>query len=175
MFSEQIKLLWPMALNWESLSWIIAFLPTISLAPDMRVPKNGIEKHLLRETFEGSNLIPKEILWRPKEASVTELPQLNIPGLGFYRTILLMMQHWQAQPRNFPSIPPKQKKAITAVRSLKTTTWAMPTGCPITGFPGGPVPWTLLPPLWPITRLLPKLRHSLSPGVKVIMSSPREG
>ncbi|KAF4019949.1 hypothetical protein G4228_011757 [Cervus hanglu yarkandensis] len=30
--------------------------------------KNGIEKHLLRETFEDSNLIPKEILWRPKEA-----------------------------------------------------------------------------------------------------------
>uniref|UniRef100_A0A452F8P4 Asparagine synthetase domain-containing protein n=1 Tax=Capra hircus TaxID=9925 RepID=A0A452F8P4_CAPHI len=38
----------------DSLSWIIAFLPTISLAPDMRVPKNGIEKHLLRETFEDS-------------------------------------------------------------------------------------------------------------------------
>lgn len=30
--------------------------------------QNGIEKHLLRETFEDSNLIPKEILWRPKEA-----------------------------------------------------------------------------------------------------------
>ncbi|XP_010970585.1 asparagine synthetase [glutamine-hydrolyzing] isoform X2 [Camelus ferus] len=40
----------------------------LSLPPDMRVPKNGIEKHLLRETFEDSNLIPKEILWRPKEA-----------------------------------------------------------------------------------------------------------
>ncbi|KAG8519879.1 Asparagine synthetase [glutamine-hydrolyzing] [Galemys pyrenaicus] len=40
----------------------------LSLPPDMRIPKNGIEKHLLRETFEDSNLIPKEILWRPKEA-----------------------------------------------------------------------------------------------------------
>ncbi|ELW49151.1 Asparagine synthetase [glutamine-hydrolyzing] [Tupaia chinensis] len=40
----------------------------LSLPPEMRVPKNGIEKHLLRETFEDSNLIPKEILWRPKEA-----------------------------------------------------------------------------------------------------------
>ena len=30
--------------------------------------QNGIEKHLLRETFEDSNLIPKDILWRPKEA-----------------------------------------------------------------------------------------------------------
>uniref|UniRef100_A0A667GG61 Asparagine synthetase [glutamine-hydrolyzing] n=1 Tax=Lynx canadensis TaxID=61383 RepID=A0A667GG61_LYNCA len=40
----------------------------LSLPPDMRTPKNGIEKHLLRETFEDSNLIPKDILWRPKEA-----------------------------------------------------------------------------------------------------------
>lgn len=30
--------------------------------------QNGIEKHLLREAFEDSNLLPKEILWRPKEA-----------------------------------------------------------------------------------------------------------
>ncbi|XP_078198852.1 asparagine synthetase [glutamine-hydrolyzing] isoform X2 [Callithrix jacchus] len=40
----------------------------LSLPPELRIPKNGIEKHLLRETFEDSNLIPKEILWRPKEA-----------------------------------------------------------------------------------------------------------
>ncbi|XP_060013055.1 asparagine synthetase [glutamine-hydrolyzing] isoform X2 [Lagenorhynchus albirostris] len=40
----------------------------MSLPPNMKTPKNGIEKHLLRETFEDSNLIPKEILWRPKEA-----------------------------------------------------------------------------------------------------------
>jgi len=30
--------------------------------------QNGIEKHLLRQSFEDSNLLPKEILWRPKEA-----------------------------------------------------------------------------------------------------------
>ncbi|KAK2536355.1 Asns [Columba guinea] len=30
--------------------------------------KNGIEKYLLRQSFEDSNLLPKEILWRPKEA-----------------------------------------------------------------------------------------------------------
>ncbi|KAM7099065.1 LOW QUALITY PROTEIN: asparagine synthetase [glutamine-hydrolyzing]-like [Molossus nigricans] len=39
----------------------------LSLPPDMRIPKNGIEKHL-RETFEGSNLRPKEILWQQNEA-----------------------------------------------------------------------------------------------------------
>lgn len=30
--------------------------------------QNGIEKYLLRLSFEDSNLLPKEILWRPKEA-----------------------------------------------------------------------------------------------------------
>uniref|UniRef100_A0A2K5D9M9 Asparagine synthetase domain-containing protein n=1 Tax=Aotus nancymaae TaxID=37293 RepID=A0A2K5D9M9_AOTNA len=40
----------------------------LSLPPELRIPKNGIEKHLLREMFEDSNLKSKEILWRPKEA-----------------------------------------------------------------------------------------------------------
>ncbi|KAG8443097.1 hypothetical protein GDO86_011786 [Hymenochirus boettgeri] len=40
----------------------------LSLPPELRVPKNEIEKYLLREAFENSNLIPKDILWRPKEA-----------------------------------------------------------------------------------------------------------
>ncbi|XP_077001770.1 asparagine synthetase [glutamine-hydrolyzing]-like [Tamandua tetradactyla] len=39
----------------------------LSLPPEMRIPKNGVEKHL-RETFEFSDLIPKEVLWQPKEA-----------------------------------------------------------------------------------------------------------
>lgn len=30
--------------------------------------QHGVEKHLLRESFKGLNLIPEEILWRRKEA-----------------------------------------------------------------------------------------------------------
>lgn len=30
--------------------------------------QHGMEKHLLRESFKGLNLIPEEILWRRKEA-----------------------------------------------------------------------------------------------------------
>lgn len=30
--------------------------------------QHGVEKHLLRESFKGLNLIPDEILWRAKEA-----------------------------------------------------------------------------------------------------------
>ncbi|KAM7383762.1 hypothetical protein PAMA_011221 [Pampus argenteus] len=40
----------------------------MSLPEGMRVPKNGVEKHLLRESFKGLNLIPDDILWRRKEA-----------------------------------------------------------------------------------------------------------
>ncbi|XP_060721546.1 asparagine synthetase [glutamine-hydrolyzing] [Tachysurus vachellii] len=40
----------------------------LSLPEDMRTPKDGVEKHLLREAFKGLNLIPDEILWRRKEA-----------------------------------------------------------------------------------------------------------
>ncbi|XP_036421881.1 asparagine synthetase [glutamine-hydrolyzing]-like [Colossoma macropomum] len=40
----------------------------LSLPPEMRVPKDGVEKYLLRDSFKGLNLIPDEILWRPKEA-----------------------------------------------------------------------------------------------------------
>uniref|UniRef100_UPI000EF49E73 asparagine synthetase [glutamine-hydrolyzing]-like n=1 Tax=Ciona intestinalis TaxID=7719 RepID=UPI000EF49E73 len=38
----------------------------LSLPADLRAPKNGIEKHLIRAAFEGTNLIPANILWRQK-------------------------------------------------------------------------------------------------------------
>uniref|UniRef100_A0AAY4EPL0 Asparagine synthetase [glutamine-hydrolyzing] n=1 Tax=Denticeps clupeoides TaxID=299321 RepID=A0AAY4EPL0_9TELE len=40
----------------------------LSLPEELRVPKDGVEKFLLRESFRGTNLIPDEILWRRKEA-----------------------------------------------------------------------------------------------------------
>lgn len=40
----------------------------LSLPPESRVPKNGVEKHLLRSAFTDTDLIPNDVLWRPKEA-----------------------------------------------------------------------------------------------------------
>ncbi|MBN3325051.1 ASNS synthetase, partial [Atractosteus spatula] len=40
----------------------------LSLPEEMRVPKNGVEKHLLRAAFQDAKLLPDEILWRRKEA-----------------------------------------------------------------------------------------------------------
>uniref|UniRef100_A0A5F8H7Y5 Asparagine synthetase domain-containing protein n=1 Tax=Monodelphis domestica TaxID=13616 RepID=A0A5F8H7Y5_MONDO len=49
----------------------------LSLPPELRIPKSGVEKHLLREAFEDANLLPKEILWRPKEAFSDGLTSLK--------------------------------------------------------------------------------------------------
>lgn len=40
----------------------------LSLPAEDRVPKDGVEKHLIRSAFTDTGLIPNEILWRPKEA-----------------------------------------------------------------------------------------------------------
>ena len=39
----------------------------LSLPADMRCPQQGIEKYLLRKAFDGTGLLPPEILWRQKE------------------------------------------------------------------------------------------------------------
>ncbi|XP_072051500.1 asparagine synthetase [glutamine-hydrolyzing]-like [Amphiura filiformis] len=39
----------------------------LSLPADLRAPKNGVEKYLIRKSFAKRHLIPEEILWRPKE------------------------------------------------------------------------------------------------------------
>ncbi|XP_056110231.1 asparagine synthetase [glutamine-hydrolyzing] [Rhinichthys klamathensis goyatoka] len=51
----------------------------LSLPEEMRVPKDGVEKHLLRETFKGMNLIPDEILWRRKEPFGDGLSSIKKP------------------------------------------------------------------------------------------------
>ncbi|KAG5330075.1 ASNS synthetase, partial [Acromyrmex heyeri] len=40
----------------------------LSLEPSSRQPQGGIEKHLLRSAFDGTGLLPNNILWRHKEA-----------------------------------------------------------------------------------------------------------
>lgn len=40
----------------------------LSIDPELRKPRNGCEKYLLRKAFDGKDIIPNEVLWRPKEA-----------------------------------------------------------------------------------------------------------
>ncbi|XP_031566811.1 asparagine synthetase [glutamine-hydrolyzing]-like [Actinia tenebrosa] len=40
----------------------------LSIPAELRQPQDGMEKWLLRSAFDSTNLLPKDILWRPKEA-----------------------------------------------------------------------------------------------------------
>lgn len=40
----------------------------LSLPAELRQPQDGVEKHLLRAAFDNEDLLPKNILWRHKEA-----------------------------------------------------------------------------------------------------------
>lgn len=40
----------------------------MTIEPKFKRPIKGIEKYLLRDSFEGTGLLPKEVLWRTKEA-----------------------------------------------------------------------------------------------------------
>ncbi|KAK6622194.1 hypothetical protein RUM44_002001 [Polyplax serrata] len=40
----------------------------LSLPPEVKQPRNGVEKYLLRNSFADMNLLPENILWRHKEA-----------------------------------------------------------------------------------------------------------
>nr|XP_023029246.1 asparagine synthetase [glutamine-hydrolyzing] isoform X1 [Leptinotarsa decemlineata]XP_023029247.1 asparagine synthetase [glutamine-hydrolyzing] isoform X1 [Leptinotarsa decemlineata]XP_023029248.1 asparagine synthetase [glutamine-hydrolyzing] isoform X1 [Leptinotarsa decemlineata] len=40
----------------------------LNLARELKQPVKSVEKHLLRSAFDGTDVLPHEILWRPKEA-----------------------------------------------------------------------------------------------------------
>ncbi|KAJ8916754.1 hypothetical protein NQ315_013959 [Exocentrus adspersus] len=40
----------------------------LNIDPELKQPKDGVEKYLLRSAFEGTDVLPHEILWRHKEA-----------------------------------------------------------------------------------------------------------
>ncbi|KAI4557198.1 hypothetical protein MJT46_013877 [Ovis ammon polii x Ovis aries] len=76
----------------------------------MRVPKNGIEKHLLRETFEGSNLIPKEILWRPKEAFSDGITSVKYSLFRILQDYIVDDAALASAAQKFPISTPKTKE-----------------------------------------------------------------
>lgn len=79
----------------------------------MRIPKNGIEKHLLRETFEDCNLLPKEILWRPKEAfsdGITSVKNSWFKILQDYVEHQVDDEMMSAASQKFPFNTPKTKE-----------------------------------------------------------------
>ncbi|KAK3748933.1 hypothetical protein QZH41_008697, partial [Actinostola sp. cb2023] len=58
----------------------------LSLPAELRQPQKGIEKWLVRSAFDEMDLLPKDILWRPKECFVDGIAS-NEPGKSWYEII----------------------------------------------------------------------------------------
>ncbi|CDQ75302.1 unnamed protein product [Oncorhynchus mykiss] len=80
----------------------------------MRQPKDGVEKHLLRDSFKGLNLIPDEILWRRKEAFSDGMTSVK---KSWYNSLQDQMESevndydLEKAPKTFPFLPPRTKEA----------------------------------------------------------------
>ncbi|KAI2652658.1 Asparagine synthetase [glutamine-hydrolyzing] [Labeo rohita] len=87
----------------------------LSLPEEMQVPKNGVEKHLLRESFKGLNLFPDEILWRRKEAfsdSMTSLKKSWYTSLQEHIKSKVNDSQLEKASKLFPFNPPTTKEGF---------------------------------------------------------------
>ncbi|XP_070703040.1 asparagine synthetase [glutamine-hydrolyzing] [Pempheris klunzingeri] len=86
----------------------------LSLPHEMRVPKNGVEKHLLRESFKGLNLIPDDILWRRKEAfsdGVMSMKKSWYTCLQEHIESMVNDDQMEKAPKTFSHNPPCSKES----------------------------------------------------------------
>uniref|UniRef100_A0A671N4Q3 Asparagine synthetase [glutamine-hydrolyzing] n=1 Tax=Sinocyclocheilus anshuiensis TaxID=1608454 RepID=A0A671N4Q3_9TELE len=87
----------------------------LSLPEEMRVPKDGVEKHLLREAFKGLKLIPDEILWRRKEAfsdGMTSMKKSWYTSLQEHIESEVNDSQFEKASKQFPSNPPTTKEGF---------------------------------------------------------------
>ncbi|XP_056438839.1 asparagine synthetase [glutamine-hydrolyzing]-like [Gadus chalcogrammus] len=86
----------------------------LSLPEEMRTPKNGVEKHLLRDSFKGLGLIPDEILWRRKEAfsdGMTSVKKSLYTSLQEHMEGQVNDAQLEKAHKTFAHNPPKTKEA----------------------------------------------------------------
>ncbi|XP_039676326.1 asparagine synthetase [glutamine-hydrolyzing] [Perca fluviatilis] len=86
----------------------------LSLPEDMRTPKHGVEKHLLRDSFKDLNLIPDEILWRRKEAfsdGMTSVKKSWYISLQEHLESMVNDDQMEKAHKMFPHNPPRTKEA----------------------------------------------------------------
>ncbi|XP_061615865.1 asparagine synthetase [glutamine-hydrolyzing] [Phyllopteryx taeniolatus] len=86
----------------------------LSLPEEMRNPRHGVEKYLLRDSFRGQNLIPDEILWRRKEAfsdGVMSVKKSWYVYLEEYLGSVVTDGQMTNAPNIFPHNTPRTKEA----------------------------------------------------------------
>ncbi|KAL2080531.1 hypothetical protein ACEWY4_024324 [Coilia grayii] len=87
----------------------------LSLPEEMRVPKDGVEKFLLRDAFAEESLIPDEILWRRKEAfsdGLTSVKKSWYTCLQEYIESEVNDSDLEMAAKTFPFNPPKTKEGF---------------------------------------------------------------
>uniref|UniRef100_A0A3B1JDS9 Asparagine synthetase [glutamine-hydrolyzing] n=1 Tax=Astyanax mexicanus TaxID=7994 RepID=A0A3B1JDS9_ASTMX len=87
----------------------------LSLPEEMRAPKDGVEKHLLREAFSGLDLIPDEILWRRKEAFSDGMTSTKKSWYSFLQENIeskINDSQLQKAKKQFPYNPPTTKEGL---------------------------------------------------------------
>ncbi|XP_078703675.1 asparagine synthetase [glutamine-hydrolyzing]-like isoform X2 [Branchiostoma floridae x Branchiostoma belcheri] len=86
----------------------------LSLPAEVRRAKDGVEKYTLRKAFDGTGLLPDEILWRPKEGfsdGVLSVKTSWQETLKEYVEEQVSDQMMEDAPKTFPFNPPRTKEA----------------------------------------------------------------
>lgn len=87
----------------------------LSLPNEVKVPQDGVEKHLLRSAFSGTGLLPDEILWRPKEAfsdGVSSVKQSWFQVLQAHIDTQISDSDVEEAGTQFSHNPPRTKEAL---------------------------------------------------------------
>uniref|UniRef100_H2YGT1 Asparagine synthetase [glutamine-hydrolyzing] n=1 Tax=Ciona savignyi TaxID=51511 RepID=H2YGT1_CIOSA len=98
----------------------------LSLPASKRMPQvsvDGVEKHLLRSSFDGTNLIPTEILWRRKEAfsdGVTSKKRSWFEILQEHIDSMISDEELDKARENYPFHTPRTKEALFYRRTFES-------------------------------------------------------
>lgn len=87
----------------------------LSLDPGARQPQGGIEKHLLRSAFDGTSLLPANILWRHKEAFSDGVASIKKSLFQIIQEIVeerVSTDELEKAVTKYPHCTPKTKEAL---------------------------------------------------------------
>ena len=131
----------------------------LNLPPELRQPKDGIEKYLLRKSFEQGDYLPKDVLWREKEAfsdGVSSAKKSWFEIIQQYINTQISDEYYQKNKQQYIHSPPHSKESLF-YRELFASTF-------------GDEYCTVIPKYW-----LPKWNGNvLEPSARVLSSYGRD-
>ncbi len=85
-----------------------------SVDPQLRMPQWWVEKYLLRKAFDGTGLLPDEILWRSKEAfsdGVSGVKKSWFEQIQDYIETIVSDEEFEKEKQKFIHCPPTSKES----------------------------------------------------------------